>query len=149
MQLTEHFTLEEMTVSEAAPRFGIDNSCPSVLIPNLVKTAMHLEAIRTLLKTPINVVSGYRRPELNKIIGGSDNSAHLLGLAVDIYCPRFDSPAMTAILINDNIEKLEVDQVILEFGRWVHVGYSTEWPPRNAALTIRNKNEGYLRGILV
>ena len=46
-----------------------------------------LQAIRTKLNKPINVNSGYRTLEHNKSVGGSTNSAHLIGCAADISSP--------------------------------------------------------------
>lgn len=43
-----------------------------------------LDAIRELLGRPVIINSGYRCPEHNKKIGGTPESSHMLGYAVDI-----------------------------------------------------------------
>lgn len=45
-----------------------------------------LQGLRALLNCPININSGYRTEAHNKSVGGSTNSAHLLGKAADISC---------------------------------------------------------------
>jgi len=43
-----------------------------------------LDSLRELVGAPLRVSSGYRCENHNKVIGGSPNSAHLRGKAVDI-----------------------------------------------------------------
>ena len=45
-----------------------------------------LERARELAQTPFKINSGYRTPEWNKKVGGSANSSHMKGIAVDIHC---------------------------------------------------------------
>mgnify|MGYP003155548437 FL=1 len=42
--------------------------------------------LRETIKQPLVISSGYRSPIYNERIGGSKNSAHILGKAVDIVC---------------------------------------------------------------
>ena len=59
-------------------------TCPVVFIDGeLIKV---LQGLRAVLGCPINVNSGYRTEAHNKAVGGSTNSAHLLGKAADISC---------------------------------------------------------------
>ena len=132
-QLSAHFTLDEMTVSQEAARRGIDNTPPPAIIEALRKTAQGLEAARVRLGgAPIVVSSGYRCPALNTAIGGSKTSQHMTGQAVDIICPRFGGPAEVAAALRDS--GIEYDQLILEYGRWVHLSFSDK--PRHMALII-------------
>ena len=118
-QLTPHFTLEEFCLSQEAVRAGIDNTPPPVAVANLVRMAKLLEKVRELLKKPIYVTSGYRSPELNARIGGSPKSAHLDGRAADFICPAFGTPYAVAKRIAT--ARLGFDQMIHEYGRWVHI----------------------------
>lgn len=146
MNLTPHFTLEEMTFSEAAARLGLDNTPIQTAITNLGMVAAAMERIRTLLgDRPIVVHSGYRSAEVNQAVGGVATSAHCRGLACDFVCPAFGAPteAALAILKSD----LEYDQLILEYG-WVHVGLAQEGSlSRREALTKRSKLAAYESGI--
>lgn len=51
-----------------------------------IQLVYKLDMIRTIINTPIFIKSGYRTKKHNKEIGGEKNSAHLKGLAVDIFC---------------------------------------------------------------
>jgi hypothetical protein len=138
MNLTEHFTLEELTFSQTAARHGIDNTPGDKALANLRGLANFLEVIRRIVGKPIIVTSGYRGPELNAVIGGSRTSAHMDGRAADIVSPSFGTPAELAERIA--IEDIEFDQVILEFGRWVHVAVAEN--PRHQILTAVRGESG-------
>ena len=53
---------------------------------NVVELLMRINIVRNLYGKPMIVTSGYRSPEYNKSIGGSANSAHCTGQAIDISC---------------------------------------------------------------
>ena len=143
MKLTEHFTLEELTLSETAARQGIDNTPDAGTICNLKRIAIALEQIRSLVGKPVNVTSGYRSPAVNRAVGGAANSAHVQGLAADINVPGYTPKALANLIKNSSIQ---FDQLILEYDRWVHVAVATG-KPRGQLLTIRN-GTGYLPGIV-
>lgn len=147
MKLTEHFTLEELTFSQDAVRHGIDNTPPADVMDNLRMVASALEDVRMLLAAPVIVTSGYRCERLNAIVRGSATSAHVEGLAADIIAPRFGSPAAVAQALQAS--GLVFDQIILEFGRWVHLGVHPV-QPRGQVLTAVRRLDGrteYLPGI--
>lgn len=150
--MTPNFSLEEMTRSQTATRNGIDNIPKGQHLDNLARTCWFLENLRSLLREhydkPLYIIvsSGYRCPELNLIIGGSKTSAHMKGLAADISCPGL-TPYELAKFIQDNMD--DYDQVIHEFGRWVHLGLSEDMP-REQSLTAMKENGRtvYKQGIL-
>lgn len=126
-QLSTHFSLAELTVSQEAARYGIDNTPCGATIDKLRSLAWHMEEVRSALGgLPILVSSGYRSPALNSRVGGSPTSSHCLGEAVDFICPAYGSN-------KDVIARLRAtlplwDQLILEFpkhsnGGWVHIGF--------------------------
>lgn len=123
MQLTPHFSLEEMTRSASALRNGIDNTPPPEVIERLTRVAKTLEIIRSHFNKRIRVSSGYRSPEINRLVGGSLLSAHCKGLAVDFTIDDVP-PAVVCTWISDNLTGF--DQVIYEFGPtgWCHLGLS-------------------------
>lgn len=139
MKLTEHFTLAELTRSTTADRLGLDNTPPPELIPRLVRTAEMLERIRSTLRVPITVTSGYRCPALNAAVGSRTSSDHTQGHAADIVAPLFGTPTEVARLLAPLVSVLSIGQIILEGvagKQWVHV--STHEPERavNRILTI-------------
>ena len=143
MQLTDHFTLAQLTYSETAERDGIDNSASPDVVDNLRRLAEGLEAVQALLGAPLEISSGYRSPELNRVVGGSPTSQHSLGLAADFVCSAFGTPMEIAAAIQAS--DIEFDQCILEYGRWVHLSFSAT--PRGRMLSIYNSRDGYLDGL--
>lgn len=133
VQLSTHFTLDEFTFSQTAARLGLDNSPPPEVLKCLGTTALGMEAVRKVLGScPINISSGYRAPAVNAAVGGAKNSQHLTGQACDFTAPRFG----TVQQVFDAIKASGIgyDQLIVEFGRWVHVSFSAL--PRRQALVI-------------
>ena len=131
--LSPHFTLDEMTHSQTAARLGLDNDPPIDLLQALKRTATGLEAVRMRLgAAPILISSGYRAPAVNKAVGGSATSQHMRGEAVDFTAPRFGTPRQIVDALADS--DVPYDQLILEFGRWVHISFSAA--PRRMALHI-------------
>ena len=128
-QLSAHFTLAELTISESAARLGIDNTPPADVMENLRRLVIVLEEVRTLLARPLIIISGYRSPALNKAIGGSQNSAHQFGLAADFIVPPL-TPLQAAREIGKSF--ITFDQLIHEHS-WIHLGLG---PP---AATMRRQ----------
>ena len=137
MKLSAHFSLDEFLTSETAARRGIDNTPTPEIIDNLKRLAFVLEDVRMRLGKPVLISSGYRSPELNKAVGGSDKSAHPYGLAADFICPGFGSP----LSICNRLADMQFDQLIHEFGRWVHFGLPVaDNPTRRQLLTAKLVN---------
>lgn len=135
MSLTPHFTLEEMTASDTAARLGIDNTPSPAIVVELRKTAELLERVRLMLGTPLLVTSGYRCLALNRAIGSADTSAHLAGRAADFRSSDSGTPFQICKLLAAAAAELDFDQLIWEFGAWVHIGRSAG-KPRRQLLTI-------------
>lgn len=142
MNLTDHFTLEELTFSEIAVRRGLDNAPSQEIVEKLRLTAQGLERIRSLVGKPIHVNSCYRSPLVNAAVGSQPASQHIKGEAADITCKGVP-PKELAVLIAENRVDLAIDQVILEFGSWVHVSFTEN--PRHAVLTI--DHDGVVPGL--
>lgn len=134
MNLTQNFTLSELTRSETASRLHINNNPGTIPIQNLQKLCDSiLQPLRNAYGKPIFVNSGYRSPTLNKAIGGATNSQHMLGQAADITAKNNASmedkraankQLFYLILALD----LPFDQLINEKNySWIHVSFG----PRN------------------
>ena len=135
MQLSDHFSLEELTHSDLALRKGIKNDPTSDVISNLTRLAELLEQVRKYLNKPISINSGYRCPELNQAVGGQKSSQHLLGCAADIKVSGMTPDEVVKAIIQTDIQ---FDQMIREFDSWVHISVAnrTEDTPRNQILII-------------
>jgi len=117
--LSTHFSLEELTHSEQALRMGIPNDPPQVARENLSRLClMVLEPARQILGVQIHVNSGYRSPEINRLVGStSPHSAHLDGCAAD-WVPM-GMPLRTAFAVL-RAELRGWDQMIMECNAWIH-----------------------------
>lgn len=122
MQLSEHFSLEEFTRSDAATRLGIANTPTKAHLANLRITAAGLEEVRALFNgARITLLSGYRNPPVNAAVGGVKTSAHALGWAGDItiegYGPRGAGRIIAA-------SEIKFDQLIHEVSRHIlHISF--------------------------
>jgi len=125
MKLGRNFSLDEMTFSQTAVRQGIRNEPDAQEIEALRALVTNvLDPLRDHLGKPVNVSSGFRSGTLNRAIGGASTSQHCLGQAADINVPGMSVAEVVAVIRK---LKLPFDQLIDEFGSWVHVSYS----PRN------------------
>ena len=122
MRLTEHFDLAELTRSATATRLGLMNVPPQTAVGNLRNLCQKvLEPLRQHLGKPIIVTSGYRSKELNKAVGGVENSQHLVGEAADL---RIESEKQGREWMAWIMDNCEFDQLILERNSkatWLHV----------------------------
>jgi len=132
---SRYFTQEEMTQSDTAVRLHIDNTPPAEVVNALRDTAARMDQVRDLLKGPIQVLSGYRSPQLNTAIGGSTHSAHMTGRAVDFVCRSYGTPLQICQKIVS--AGVKFDQLIQE-GTWVHISFDPQM--RNQVLTASFSN---------
>jgi len=135
MQLSPHFTLEELTFSEIALRQGFDNTPPPEVIQNLTLLALTLlEPARALLRVPLHINSGYRSHLVNECIGGASNSAHMDGRAAD-FVP-VGVPILDAFHDLRIATDLPYSQIIFECAAWIHIAIPLqgETPRREALL---------------
>lgn len=141
MKLSEHFTLQEATVSQTAARMGIDNTPDDAMLQEIIKTATFMEGVRGVLGKPITVTSWYRCPDLERAVAGVApgrplSGHHPLGAAVDFICPGFGSPYQVAMLLASWKDNLGIGQLIYEFGTWVHISRLPVPSPVNRIITI-------------
>jgi zinc D-Ala-D-Ala carboxypeptidase len=136
MNLSEHFTIEELEFSQTATRLGLDNRIPPDLMANAMFLCVFMEQIRAILAAPVEISSGYRSPALNAAVPGSaSRSAHTQALACDFTSKHFGSAyAVASRLINSG---LRFDQIVYE-GTWVHASpQSVDGAVRNEVLTAK------------
>jgi len=146
MQLTEHFSLEELTYSATGSARNLDNTISKaanpVLFDNVLRTAQHMEQVRALIGAPVSVISCYRSFLVNKAVGGVADSDHLRALAVDMRNKKY-SVRETFELIKHS--PLEYDQLINEFDSWVHIGFGHTMRRENLVATKSGKKTIYTR----
>ena len=122
MKLSKNFVLSEITHSNTAKRLGISNE----------PTEEHMDKLKMLVRDliqplrdsigPIRISSGYRNPELNRAIGGSNKSQHCKGEALDIQfweMGKMNNKVIYDFILDSN---MEFDQMINEFDfAWIHI----------------------------
>jgi uncharacterized protein YcbK (DUF882 family) len=135
MNLSEHFTLEELTHSDAAARNGWNNNPDANEINNLTRLAELLEEVRKIVAKPITINSGYRSKQVNDSVGSKDTSQHRIGCAADIRVA-----GMTPNQVCEAIKAsgIQFDQLIKEFDSWTHISVTNNAGdnPRNQMLII-------------
>ena len=117
----KHFSFQEFERSETAYRHGIDNTAPEGARRNIaVLVDRVLDPLREAWGKPLTVTSGYRCPELNKIVGGAKTSHHLRGMAADISTGnRVENRRLFQMVLD---LKLPFTQLIDEKNfAWVHI----------------------------
>ena len=108
-RISRDFTWEEMTYSRVAVENGLRNVPPAeaeIAMKHLVKRL--LQPLRIAYAGPIAITSGYRSPEVNRLVGGVPSSQHVKGEAADCYVP--DPGVLLNVL---RFCKLPFDQAIL------------------------------------
>ena len=139
-RLSEHFTLEELTVTQV--RDVSNQPSARTVLEALKHTAEMMEQVRQLLGgRPIIVTSGYRSSLVNKIVGGSMTSAHMTGHACDFICPGFGTPERIALAIRDSA--IRFDQLIFE-ETWVHLSFA---PAMRGEVMTKRRHGSYVSGI--
>jgi uncharacterized protein YcbK (DUF882 family) len=133
MNLTDHFTLEELTHTDHRE---FDNEPNDAELENIKRLAEFLEEVKTVLGgKPIMVNSAFRSKQVNDAVGSKDTSQHRVGCAADIRVPSMTPDQVVRAVIASGIG---YDQVIREFDRWTHISIPNQegGTPRKQALII-------------
>ena len=133
MNLTEHFTLEELTHTDHRELENIPNETE---IKNLYRLAEFLETVKTVLGgKPIMVNSAFRSEAVNTAVGSKNTSQHRIGAACDFRVPGMKPDEVVRAIIAAG---LPYDQIIREFDAWTHISIPNTpvGAPRRQALII-------------
>lgn len=129
MKLTPHFSLDEFIQSNTAHQHGISNEPTPAHLENIRQVAAALEVVREMFGGRAVVISsGYRNPQVNRLVGGVANSAHALGFAADFHVAGFsDLEVARRIRDQGRNHGLRWDQLIYERGRCVHLSVGPQF----------------------
>ena len=136
--ISKHVSYKEGVHSNTALRKGLDNNPNEEQLKCMKEVAENIfEPLRSYVGGPVKINSFFRGEPVNTAIGGSKNSQHMKGQAMDIddTFGRMTNAEMYHF-IKDH---LDFDQMIWEFGDednpdWVHVSYVSEEDNRNRCL---------------
>ena len=124
----KNFKLSEFFASTAADKNGIKNEPgldgKATVERNInLLVAYVLDPLRDVLHTPITITSGYRTPQVNKIVGGVNNSQHMSGCAADFHIKGFTCLMMRQVFLNI-YDTMDFDQLIYYRSKnIIHVSY--------------------------
>ena len=144
MNLSNNFTLEQLTASTIALKKGIDNVPNDEQVANLTELAQVLERVQSLLGNALYIDSAFRSPKLNATVGGSVTSAHLEGYAADFVCPGYGDPKAVCEAIRDS--EISFDQLIQE-GTWVHLSVDPRMRREVLTASFSNGKASYTTGL--
>ncbi len=162
--------------AERCDALTLQQVTPSGMVLDALTRLCHatLQPIRDLVQGPLSISSGYRCMALNRLLGSNDDSAHPKGEAADLSLPpgaeirsimnsvnlqifeRTNQHIRPNINLNFylfaficlNLEKLDIDQVIHEYGTeygqpaWVHVSSSQRQNKREILVIGRYVSNG-------
>jgi hypothetical protein len=135
MQLSPHFTLDELTHTDHRTLDNTPTEHEKCIIDgkevlvnavaNLPRLAAFLEEVKTVLGgKPIMVNSGFRSEAVNNAVGSSNKSDHRRGCAADIRVPGMTPDEVVRAIIASG---LAYQQIIREFDRWTHIAIPTNY----------------------
>ena len=117
-----NFSISELCKSDKAVKNNIKNTPNITQVDNMLNLIVYcLQPIRDYLNKPMIITSGFRCPQLNKLVGGVSNSQHLEGKAADFI---IKGETVAGIIFKIQTSNLEYDQLINEYDKWVHISFN-------------------------
>ena len=123
IKLSNHFTLAEFCNFSKYP----DNLPTPQVVFNLKYGCQYLLEPARREVGPIIINSGFRNPRVNALVGGVNNSQHLLGQAADI---RPKDPRQFQRLV-DFLRANEYTDQLLTGNGWLHISWTPFAAPRH------------------
>lgn len=118
-----YFTIKEMTKSQTAKLYHIDNTPTKEVVENLKKVMYILDIVRVYIGKPILVNSGYRCKKLNEIVGGVQKSMHTKGLAADFRTGEKKDINTMFEFLKKNQKEFKIIE-LLNYTTFIHIGVS-------------------------
>ena len=118
-----YFTTKEMTKSQTAESYHIDNTPTEEAVENLKKVMYILDMVRVYIGKPIFINSGYRCKKLNEIVGGVQKSMHTKGLAADFRTEKEEDINRMFEFLKENQKEFKIIELI-KYRNFIHMGVS-------------------------
>ena len=139
MVTKSYFTIAELCASETAKKYNIDNTPDPIIISHLQQLINFLNPLREAWGSAIKVSSGYRCDKLNRFVGGSKTSSHLIGYGVDLIPANGRMDDFKKFIV-DYMKMRMFDQCIIEKSgktEWIHIGlYNNKGQQRRMIFNI-------------
>ena len=139
MTTKSYFTIAELCASDTAKKYNIDNTPDSIITSHLQQLINFLNPLREAWGSAIKVSSGYRCDKLNRFVGGSKTSSHLIGYGVDLIPANGKMDDFKKFII-DYMKMRMFDQCIIEKSgkaEWIHIGlYNNKGQQRRMIFNI-------------
>ncbi len=152
--LSDHFTLFDLTQTTWGQFQEMNRNITDDQVQKLTAVAKLLEHVMFVLNGPITVTSGYRCPDLNRAVGSTDRSQHLLCEAADFIPVDQELGACFRALWKDIKDNgANVGQLIHEtaprpggYTSWLHISLGGPWreDSKNRQI-LRMENGKYTR----
>lgn len=118
-----YFNIKEMTKSQTAELYHIDNTPTKEVVENLKKVMYILDIVRVYIRKPILVNSGYRCKKLNEMVGGAQESMHTKGLAADFRTKEKEDINTMFEFLKKNQKEFKIIELI-NYKTFIHIGVS-------------------------
>lgn len=143
----KYFTLNELVASTIAKKKNIDNSPGFEEVEHLAELVEKiLDPLRAAYGQPITITSGYRCPALNKAVGGSASSAHMIGYAADMQVGGSFNKFRDFVVEWVKKTGTKFDQLLLESNsktgaKWIHIGLKNNLGQQRGQIKVMTINE--------
>lgn len=139
MTTKSYFTIAELCASETATKYNINNTPDPIITSHLQQLINFLNPLREAWGSAIKVSSGYRCDKLNRFVGGSKTSSHLIGYGVDLIPANGKMDDFKKFIV-DYMKMRMFDQCIIEKSgktEWIHIGlYNAKGQQRRMIFNI-------------
>lgn len=127
-QLTEHYRLFDLLRTDHADLLTMNHQIDELQVAKLIQVAMLVEVAWGLIGAPLRISSAYRCPALNKAVGSSDRSQHLLCEAADAVPSGMEVlDAFKKLRVAAKERKIKFGQMIFEQASRGYAGGTVAW----------------------
>jgi len=143
-RLSPHFTFGELTTTDQRQFQEKNRELALMYLEAGTALASLLESVRAKFDSPVHIHSGFRCKELNRRVGGSPTSQHMVFQAADFHVRGADLETVFHWIWKES--GLSWGQLILEgFVRpsWLHLSLGSPWRTRKNGQVLRMLNGTY------
>lgn len=137
----KYFSYSEFFKSEVAEKHKVSNIPDDAQLSQVlgnIKALVNniLDPLRARIGRPIIITSGYRRQQVNELVGGSKTSQHMTGKAVDIHVQGYTPQQMDEVYQTIKM-CYDFDQLIFyPYKNIIHISWNGD----------KNRQESWVKG---